>query len=941
MAEAVERGADALRRIQEALGPEHPLVGDVLNAMGAAYVALDDAAAADRSYRQALTIRRNAFGEDHPGVADVLAGMGDLFRKAKRYDGAEIMHRTALGIRRDALGERHRAVADSLFDLGLTLFESGDLVAPEALFKEALDILRDTDGDRAPSYANCLSNLASLYGTTGDWATSERMDKEALDIRREALGRRHPDVASSLNNLAGLYRTMEDFEAALPLYLEALEIRREVVPANDPDLAASLSNLGVLYHAMGDFAAAEPLHREALEIRRGAYGPRNTWVGISLECLGALLRDLGDHAASEALLREALEIHEQNEGDSHPLVGQCLTDLSFLYVRTERATEGLTLLRRVADIHDRYLRQVVAAGTERRRMGFLSRMETSLERYVSLVVGDFGDDHEAVGSALDLVLRRKGLAAEILAAERDAILGGGYPDLAPKLEELTGLRTRITQMSLAGPGPEGARAHRQALEETKARKEVLEQQLAGAIPELGLEERLRETDRRAVAAALPRGSVLVEFLKFDFIDFRAIKDWRKPARYVAFVLRDGEPGEVAMVDLGDAAAIDGLIAAYRWEITLEVEEERGRGTRRGSGQEASAGGSSGAGTQLREAVFDPLREHLRDRERLFLSPDGDLSRLPFEVLPEEGGFLVDRYAISYVSTGRDTLRFGVGSGAQATDPVVAADPLFDLTGGPPGTPSPGGRRSSDLSRAGLAFERLAGTRDEGDAVARALGIAPWVEGDVLEARVKACRSPRILHVATHGFFLPDQGRTLGGTPAGIEAEAPIDEAGPMRGPGLENPLLRSGLALAGANTFLSGLPLPPDAEDGILTAEDVSGLDLLGTEMVVLSACETGLGEVRRGEGVFGLRRAFVLAGAKSLVMSLWKVPDEETRRLMGAFYRGVLVEGLSRSEALGAAQRELARDQPDPWYWGAFILQGDPGPLALDRRDGGGPSDG
>jgi CHAT domain-containing protein len=151
--------------------------------------------------------------------------------------------------------------------------------------------------------------------------------------------------------------------------------------------------------------------------------------------------------------------------------------------------------------------------------------------------------------------------------------------------------------------------------------------------------------------------------------------------------------------------------------------------------------------------------------------------------------------------------------------------------------------------------------------------------------------------------------------------------GRLSGPGLENPLLRSGLALAGANTWLKKGELPAEAEDGILTAEDVSGLDLLATELVVLSACETGLGEIHFGEGVFGLRRAFVLAGAKTLVMSLWKVPDEQTRELMEDFYRRILA-GQPRAEALCEAQLEMKKKYPDPFFWGAFICQGNPGPL-------------
>ena len=200
------------------------------------------------------------------------------------------------------------------------------------------------------------------------------------------------------------------------------------------------------------------------------------------------------------------------------------------------------------------------------------------------------------------------------------------------------------------------------------------------------------------------------------------------------------------------------------------------------------------------------------------------------------------------------------------------------------------RCSRDFKRGDYHFPRLPGTREEGEQVAGLLGIRPWLEGDALEARLKERRSPRVLHLATHGFFLTDQERDPNKESRAMEMMgAEAGSFGRLSGPLPENPLLRSGLALAGAQTWLDGKPLPPEAEDGLLTAEDVAGLDLLDTELVVLSACETGLGEVRTGEGVFGLRRAFVVAGARTLVMSLWKVPDEQTRELMIDFYRRVL----------------------------------------------------
>jgi len=305
-----------------------------------------------------------------------------------------------------------------------------------------------------------------------------------------------------------------------------------------------------------------------------------------------------------------------------------------------------------------------------------------------------------------------------------------------------------------------------------------------------------------------------------------------------------------------------------------------------------------------------------------LAPDGNLTRLPFEILPgTDGGHLIDEYQISYLSVGRDVLRSGAEPTVQPGPPLVAADPDFDL--------QTVGERGPSAATA--PFEHLDGTRLEGERIAELLEVVPLLGPRVLEKHIKGSRSPRILHIATHGFFLPDAPRDLNKEQVGLEAMGGLEDGGWARLAGLESSLLRSGLALAGANTWLRGGALPEDAEDAILNAEDVSSLDLMATELVVLSACETGLGEVQVGEGVYGLRRAFVLAGVKTLVMSLWKVPDDQTQELMEDFYRRVL-EGQPRAEALREAQLAMKQRYPDPLYWGAFVCQGHPGPLTSGR---------
>jgi len=442
--------------------------------------------------------------------------------------------------------------------------------------------------------------------------------------------------------------------------------------------------------------------------------------------------------------------------------------------------------------------------------------------------------------------------------------------------------------------------------------------------------------------------------------------------------------------------IDQMIMQFRRFITDEYEKGNDRGLMANEPSAKSFTTLSKSGAELQEAVFGPLKEAIGNHRRILISPAGGLTQLPFGSLPtNDGKYLTDDYVISYLSAGRDILRFGVGHAGKAEESLVIADPDFDLhVERPKRIFQLRGRhkiesnaeqqkckalelkqlhirQSGDLKRSSLRFNRLPGTKEEGKQIAKMLGARLWMGRKAMESKVKAISSPYIFHIATHGFFLPDQKRYPNKEPnESISLSFMGDSITRLSNTQLENPLLRSGLALAGAKTWLEGKNLPAEAEDGLLTAEDVSGMNLLGTELVVLSACDTGLGEVHISEGVFGLRRSFVLAGAKTLVMSLWRVPDLASAILMQRFYYNLVILNLDRSEALRNAQiyirdvtvgeikeqwlskrilkrlsggnenvmHDLQRLKKSPdnrcpftecIYWGAYVCQGDIGRLS------------
>jgi CHAT domain-containing protein len=401
----------------------------------------------------------------------------------------------------------------------------------------------------------------------------------------------------------------------------------------------------------------------------------------------------------------------------------------------------------------------------------------------------------------------------------------------------------------------------------------------------GFESAVPPVTLEAVQAAVPGDAALLEFTVFRPFDPEAERneDAYGPPHYAAYVvLKSGAPRGI---DLGVVEQIDPLIVALRRSLRDPNDTEVRARAR-----------------ALDEKVVRPLRSFLGGATRLLISPDGGLNLVPFEALVDEHGhYLIERYATTYLTSGRDLLRMHVAD-PSTRKPVIVADPLFgepaSTAGHTPGTQD----SHSATADAELYFAPLLGSALEARAIKNLFPDATLLTGrHATKATLEQVDAPSILHIASHGFFLDD---TFNVAPASVLAR---------------NPLLRSGLALAGAN-------LPGEAHgDGILTALEASSLNLRGTALVTLSACDTGIGDVRNGEGAYGLRRGFMLAGAETLVMSLWPVTDAVARDTMVGYYTR-LRAGFGRGDALRQAKLGMLRHTAmrHPCYWGGFIQSGD-----------------
>ena len=922
--EAIPLAQRALIIRERALGPDHVLVGISLNNLALFYYSRGDYTKAEPLYQRALAINEKALGTDHSEVATSLNNLALLYSSKGDYSKAEPLYQRALAIDEKALGPNHPNVAMALDNLAGLYRTKGDYVQAEPMYRRALIIREKTLGPDHTEVATTLNNLALLYYEKGDYTKAEPLYQRALAIDEKTGGPDHPSVAVSLNNLALLFVAKGDYAKAEPLYLRSLAIREKAFGPEHPDVASALHNLAVFYDAKGDYAKAEPLYRRSLGIQEKALGPDHADVARSLSDLASLYYQTGDYTRAEPLYQRALAIHEKALGPDHPAVANDLVKLAELYDAKDDVKRAVPLLLRATDNSERNIALNLAAGSEREKLLYLASFSVETNLTVSMHILSAPHDEAARRLAITTVLRRKGRALD---ATADSI-GGLRRRLNPQdralLDQLTDSRSRLATLVLRGPGKTDPAQHQAEIRRLEEQAEKLEAQISTRSAEFRVQS--QPVTLESVQAAIPPGAALVEFV--SYYPFNTKKNKLGSRSYVAYVL--SHQGEPAWVDLGEAAEIDKGVNELR-AVLRKDEDKPLSDIEREVKPKARL---------LDQKIMQPVRKLLGDKRQLLLSPDGALNLIPFAALvDEQGKYLIESYSLTYLTTGRDLLRLQTRMESKQ-GATVFANPDFggDQTAGSrraivvktlprnnntsPTTENGAPQNTSqaiDFSQA--YFPALPGTAEEAQALKTIFPAAKvWTGRQATKSELKQVNAPAFLHIATHGFFLDDV------VVSAAEAKSRgllirTNQPGEITAPEfrVEDPLLRSGLAFAGANLHGGG------DDDGILTAKEAAGLNLWGTKLVVLSACDTGVGEVKNGEGIYGLRRALVLAGSQTQVMSLWPVSDEGTRDLMIGYYKG-LQASAGRSEALRQVQLKMlaSGSRKHPYYWASFIQSGE-----------------
>lgn len=901
-----------------------------------------------RGFEYARQLAKEQHGSQHQVYATLSSNIALAHKALGHYQEAISFYEQACEGLANTIGTENGVYATACSNLGVVYALVGRYLEAETCYQKALDIERLTEGVESAAYATSLNNLASLYKSMGLYEKAEPQYKEALRIRAEVLGTKHADYATSCNNLGLFYKNIGQYLVAEKLLQEALRIWSHSPGKAHPTYATGASNLALLYEDLGKYAQAQDLHLEVLQIRAQTLGKQHQDYALAANNLAAFYAQTGDYAQAHKYYQEALDIKAHTLGKQHPSYATTLSNQADILSRQGKHTEALVLLQQAYRIRQEalgtahpdfalaannlaacyfYLQQYDKAQplfeeAVRNRLEQLDILlptlaETERRNYVQTLKPFFDNYYlyaqtytqaaphtkpQIAQQLFDLNLRIKGLLflsfqklqRQILESQNDALISQYHH-----------WKSRQAYLVEAIQWPLAERQARKVnLQSLRDEVYQLEKQLLQGLQRDGLSESntlaQRQTSPRwqDIQQKLQPGEVLIDIVRSQGKDETEIY-------YTALLLQPQQAPQ--WIPLHNGYQLESrYLPFYRKSIALQKTD-----------------------TLSYRYFWEPLRQAIGDAKRLYLCPDGAYHQVNLLslLLPDKGKYLHELLDIRLLVSPQELLYRHAETQPQQRDLknqsiYLFGYPLYEV-----------GPSSDKLSPDSAALKEGAGFREilGQDSTQRLLNtegriaMLPGTQTEVMhiaqmaeqagmkvslfvleqarETALKQLEQAYMLHVATHGFFLP----------------APQRQSRYYRL--FNDPLKRSGLLLAGASQGLQGIQ--QGQNDGILYAHEVLGLRLENTALVVLSACETGLGELSNGEGVYGLQRAFRQAGAQRVLMSLWTVSDEATQALMSLFYQYALLEKLPTHEAFRKAQEQLRSRYPHPYYWGAFVLVG------------------
>ena len=849
------------------------------NNAGELFYASNRFRSAENSFKAALLILNKNGKNSSETAARVKSNLGLLYHTTGRFTMSEEYTLEALKLRRDVLKDK-QGLGASLNNLGVLNKDRGKYNMAEENLAEAISITREVPGESSSEYAIVLNNTAILYQELGKYDAAAEKLKESISIAENGLRKKSANFVRLKVNLALLYQLQGKLDEAEEIFLDAMRIKRARLGANHPDYAVMLRNIASLYMIKGEFGNVESNLNSALEIYSKKFGEKHHAYAATLVDLAKYYLYTNRLPEARINLTKAIQIQEEVLGENHPWLTESRELVAILQWQ-EGDLQGAA--EKYGEVMNSYIDQIntfFPAMSEFDKSRFWEKLHPRFIRYYSFVLESREKVPQLKGDMFDYHITTKALLLSVTSKVKKEILNSGNPELVNKYNEWLDIKEQLSRLyTLSKEELQSDRINIDSLENVANSKEKY---LSKASELFARGYKIQQVSYKDIAARLENDEACIELVRFP--EYNYMKQGEK-IFYAGFVVHNDPEKYPEMILFSDGEKMETSIA-------MEYRKTMQRGLEGGAFYKTYWGG---------------LEQLTSGKTNLYISLDGVFNQININTLRKENGeYLIDNKNFVYLTNSKDIISYKESRDKKQDSnkkAVLMGDPDYDM-----------GFVWDQMKQ--MPLPELPGTKVEVEKVNEQLVSAGWkttsyFQQDATEDRIKQISGPAVLHIATHGFFLEDIDLGKGEKVFGID---PVKAA--------ENPLLRSGLMFAGADNTVQSIDTKEtsDKNDGILNAYEAMMLDLDQTQLVILSACETGLGEIRNGEGVYGLQRAFQIAGTSTVVISLWQVSDEVTQKLMTGFYKNWLISG-DKQKAFIQAQLLIKEKYPEPFYWGAFVM--------------------
>jgi len=938
------------------LGKEDPGYAFCLNNLGVIYRLLGNYEKSELFLLEAIAIREKVLTQENSEYTASYLNLGNLYTVMGEYEKAEILYLKIKNIRENTFGKENHAYANSVNNLGILYKNIGRYELAEAHYLEANEIYKKLLGKENQDYINSINNLGILYKILGDYEKAEPYFLEAIILRKKLNGDEHSEYASSLNNLANFYYNMGNYEKAEPIYQQAIAIRKKIFGKDNINYATSLNGLACLLRERGEYRKADSLFQETKIIQAKVQGVDHPeyfrlLLNISelnmarsnfelakneldeakiisekalnndnydkvtlLNCLGNYYFKTNNFKESEKYYIEAKLLLEEILDKKNPLYEILLYDLCNLYFNSNKYKEAGSIIYEISQLNKSAIIDGMRHLSENEMNSFVNKFSKRLD--LTLTYNLLTRDNEVSKLSLDNSLFYKGLILNSVTKVRQLLKTDS--SLAFRFNKLKSFEQSLSR-EYSKP-----QFNSRKIEELLEKTNSLEKEIA--ISFSSYQKNLRNVSWLEVQQKLKPGEVAIEFVHFNYFG----NNTKDSIVYAALMLNSKEVHPL-FIPLFKNKLVDSIFQLYVNSELVSVNELY-------SPNKFSISGNSKFSNSFYDFLIKPLEEHLVGINKIYYSPSGLLHRINLSAIPISADkVLRDKYTLvelystrqlveneqpKYISN-EALLYGGIYFEVDSTVKIEGEPEFKNIEYNLFYSKESKLRNQIDTSIRGRGFNYLPGTEQEVVAIEKIMKKSKIVVSvkkgynateEYINISSSNIGSPRILHFATHGFFFPDPKSLYRSSQFFGDHSEPYFKSS-------DNPMFRSGLILAGGNASWHRKDIYNGKDDGILTAFEISKMNLSNTELVVLSGCDTGLGEIKNNEGVYGMQRAFKIAGAKYLMMSLWQVPDRETKEFMVSFYKNWLSKRKSIPEAFRMTQKEMRERFINPYAWAGFVL--------------------